>query len=178
MKLIPLTQGQFAKVDDEDFELLSAHKWYAWRSHHAANFYAKRNVREVSGNGRQTTLIMHRVIMGANKGEEVDHENHDTLDNRRKNLRRTTHQGNCKNMSLLSSNTSGACGVRWCKRAKRWHARIKINGREVHLGFYADKDDAIEARKAANARYGFHANHGMGSLESIAMKQEARKHAK
>ena len=79
--LIPLTQGQFAIVDAEDYEWLSRHKWCAAKSRD--NFYAHR-----FGDG--TIVNMHREIMRAPKGVICDHKNHNGLDNRKSNLRLCT----------------------------------------------------------------------------------------
>lgn len=157
MKIIPLTQGKVAIVDDADYERVSPYNWYAVYNHGTRSFYAVRTIRQ--GTFR-TTVIMHRMILGAPKGVPVDHENHDTLDNRRDNLRLTTSQGNNKNVRLRHDNSSGVCGVAWCHRAKKWRAYVMANGKNVYLGRFTEKQDAIAARQAANLKYGFHANHG------------------
>lgn len=158
MKLIPLTKGQVALVDDEDYEYLSQWKWYADYNPKTKSFYATRHSPR-HGGGRHTIRI-HRIILNAQKGEQVDHESHDTLDNRRANLRLTNSQGNNSNASRRMDNTSGHCGVHWHKRKKRWCAHIRINSKRIHLGSYTEKSDAIAARQAANIQYGFHPNHG------------------
>lgn len=158
MKRIALTQGQEALVDDEDYKELSQFKWFAMYSKDIKSFYAMRSFRQ--DNGKRGKLGMHRQIMGAKHGEQVDHRDHQTLDNRRANLRLTTNQGNRMNQRLRSDNTSGFCGVRWHKAAKKWRASLEVDGEHVSLGLYANKADAIEARKAANILYGFHENHG------------------
>ncbi len=83
---IPLTRGQFALVDDEDLPLVLGQRWYANRSS-TGQYYAI--------NGQR--LGMHRLITNCPKGLEVDHINHDTLDNRRSNLRVCTHKENMRN---------------------------------------------------------------------------------
>ena len=98
MKIIPLTRGQYAIVDDEDYEELAKHKWRANYSKGNQCFYAERSLKR-EGKIRRTDT-MHRVIMKANPGEEVDHQNHNTLDNRKENLRITTHQTNQKNIRM------------------------------------------------------------------------------
>lgn len=80
MGLIPLTQGQFAKVDDEDFAWLSQWNWRAHYSPCSKSFYAMRSAPSSEGGA---AIYMHRLILGAQKGQQVDHESHDTLDNRR-----------------------------------------------------------------------------------------------
>ena len=92
--------------------------------------------------------------------DQVDHGNHIRSDNRWSNLSEATYASNSKNKSKAKNNTSGVTGVRWNKRDKRWVARIKVNGKQLHLGNFKNKTDAIAARLAANTEYNFHVNHG------------------
>ena len=92
--------------------------------------------------------------------ECIDHINHIRSDNRLVNLRETTTQGNGKNQSMRKNNKSGITGVRWSKPHNKWIARIVVNAKEIHLGIFTDKFEAICARKSADNKYGFHENHG------------------
>ena len=92
--------------------------------------------------------------------DEVDHEDQVKHHNWINNLRDVTHQENHKNMPLRKNNTSGFNGVAWNEQYKKWHAIIGIDGNTECLGYYEDKNDAIDARKEANIEYGFHHNHG------------------
>jgi hypothetical protein len=107
----------------------------------------------------------HRVIWAMHYGfwpqTSLDHINHDRTDNRIENLREATVSENQKNQSKHRSNTSGATGVYWYARYDKWMASITADGIKHHLGYFADKELAIAARKAAEAQYGFHANHGV-----------------
>ena len=89
MKRIPLTQGQYALVDGEDYEKLNIHKWYAC---YRDNTQSYRAVKTIYPDGRPVQLIMSRYIMGEPKGMQVDHRNHNTLDNQKSNLRICTNQ--------------------------------------------------------------------------------------
>src|SRR5712664_3456881 len=102
-RLIPLTQGQNAIVDLEDFEWLSQWNWCADWNSCTRSFYAQRR-----GNNRKTTL--HRCILKCKHGEEGDHKNGDTLDHRRKNLRKCNRSQNMQNKTKLRINTSGYKG--------------------------------------------------------------------
>lgn len=94
MKLVPLTKGYFAKVDDEDYDrVLSCGSWYANEAS-PDMFYAAHTAYK---NGKTQKIMMHRFIMDAQPGLVVDHINHDTLDNQKKNLRLCSHQENLKN---------------------------------------------------------------------------------
>ncbi len=136
MKQIPLTQGQFAIVDDEDFERVSRHKWYVHKKRHT--YYVERRC----GTRKEK---MHHMVMCANKGQEIDHINGDGLDNQKHNLRFCTHIQNLGNQRLSRNNTSGFKGVCWNKKSKKWHAQIMHDYKNHYLGYF---DSEIEAAKA------------------------------
>lgn len=142
-KLIPLTFGQSAIVDAEDFEWLSQWDWYASKRVNAAGtFYAVR-----TGPDRKR-IRMHRLILGCGPTEEGDHRNGSTLDNRRENLRKCTHLQNGSNRLKSKNNTSGFKGVTWHTCGNKWLAQIRVNYKTVSLGHY---DDPVEAARAYDA---------------------------
>ncbi len=115
------------------------------------------------GNFLGRLLFAHRVVWAMHHGdwpEQIDHINGDRADNRIENLRRADPVTNGRNKRLLDSNTSGAVGVNWSGVCQKWAASICVNKRQVHLGTFENKDDAIAARKAAEITHGFHPNHG------------------
>jgi len=142
MREIPLSQGKVALVDDEDYETVSRFKWCTIKGHNET-IYAARYVRRADGT--QTTVRMHRVIMKASASVQVDHENHDGLDNRRANLRLATSAENNRNTRMRKNNASGYKGVSWDQRANKWYAQIMANGRNIALGMFANIDDAADA---------------------------------
>lgn len=97
-KTIPLTQNQFAIVDEEDFQSLSAHKWQAQWNSCTQSFYAVRCA-EYTLRKCTKTCRMNRYILGLEYGDkrQGDHINGNTLDNRKKNLRVATHLQNMMN---------------------------------------------------------------------------------
>lgn len=104
----------------------------------------------------------HRVIWKMVHGydpEEIDHINHDPSDNRISNLRSVSRGENMKNVSIRHNNESGCTGV-WFYPPSKWKAQISIDNKIINLGLFKDKNDAIDARKAAEIKYGFHKNHG------------------
>ena len=109
-------------------------------------------------------LLAHRVAFalayGRHPTDQIDHANGDRSDNRLSNLREVTNQQNAKNQRRRVTNVSGATGVFWHTHAGKWCAQIRSDGRLYSLGLYDELDAAIAARKAAEARFGFHANHG------------------
>jgi hypothetical protein len=145
MKRIPLTQGQFAIVDDEDYNRLSAHKWHAWWSKWNKCFYARCYVNRI-------IVYMHREVLGLKKGDkrEGDHGLRNTLDNRKfvdgkENLRIATKSQNQMNRPSSGRSSCGLKGIGWSKQKSRWRSRIMIDGKEIHLGFFTTKEAAYAA---------------------------------
>src|ERR1035437_8057727 len=94
MKRIPLTRGQFALIDDDDFNKFGGLKWFASLNKKTGSFYASRGV----GPRKKRRIVrLHREIMGSPEGLKVDHRNHNTLDNRKENLRICTNSQNMMN---------------------------------------------------------------------------------
>lgn len=145
MKKIKLTQGKVALVDDEDFEELNQHKWYAYSKEHL--WYARRStyIGKVDGRYKQDKVLMHRQIMGTPKDMETDHKNGNGLDNRKSNLRVCTHAQNSMNQRRAKNNTSGYRGV-WLDR-KLWRAVIRVGGQRKDLGRFKSKTEAVYAYK-------------------------------
>jgi len=91
---------------------------------------------------------------------QIDHINQDSSDNRITNLRDVTCAENNRNAKRRSDNKTGVTGVTWDSRINKFIARIRVDGKDIHIGCFPDKWDAICARMSANNKYGFHLNHG------------------
>ena len=140
----------YAIVDDEDYEVLNAFKWYAMK--HGNTFYAVRAIS--NGKGRQKTISVHREILKPKKGLLCDHVNHNGLDNRRENLRVCTHQENMYNMQISrKNNTSGYKGVVFYKPYKKWCAQIRFQNKGKTLGYFSNPRDAARAYNEAALKY-------------------------
>lgn len=147
MKAIPLTQGYSALIDDDDFETVSKHKWQAVKKGKAV--YARRCV---SVDGRQSgKQYLHVFLMGERPGMEVDHRSGDSLDNQRHNLRWATSSQQKWNTKISCRNTSGVKGVSWLAQRGRWQAYITVGRKMKHLGKFITFEDAVKARKEAEA---------------------------
>lgn len=142
MKYINLTQGYKTIVDDEDYEWLSKYKWYARKIHTMNSFTAVRNK---TVEGKQTNVVMYREIMNAPSGTIVDHINHDTLDNRRSNLRVCDMYQSSRNRRVAANNSTGYKGVGYHKATKKYRARIQAGGKKIDIGYYKDPKDAARA---------------------------------
>lgn len=94
-----------------------------------------------------------RLIMEAQKGEYIDHQNGCSLDCRRKNLRKCSNKENSRNDRLHCNNSSGYSGVSWHKMSGKWRARITVDRKEIYLGLYDNYEDAVNARKIAEEKY-------------------------
>jgi len=140
---IPLTKGQHAIVDAADFERLNAYKWTASARGGAFKAVRRRRVGE-PGTGRY--VYMHRDLMGAAEGAEVDHANRNPLDNRRDNLRLATRSQNGANRAAWRTSLPKGVHV---AGVGRWVARIRVNGRQLHLGTFSSPEAAAKAYDAA-----------------------------
>tara|TARA_Y100000034_G_scaffold135536_1_gene207861 strand:- start:15488 stop:15760 length:273 start_codon:yes stop_codon:yes gene_type:complete len=81
-KIIKLTQGKTAIIDEDDYDRIVKYKWFASIGGKTTYYYAATNLYP----GKQ--IKMHRFIMNVNaKDIIVDHINHDTLDNRKINYK-------------------------------------------------------------------------------------------
>lgn len=135
MKFIPLTQGKYAIVDDEDYQELIKYKWYALKQRNG-DFYAY----------RQVMIAMHRQILNAQPGQHTDHQNHRGLDNRKSNIRICTNQQNQRNqLPQKVKKSSKYKGVTYNKRVNLWYAQIGHNNQILPLGSYKSEIEAANA---------------------------------
>lgn len=149
LMFIPLTQGQVAIIDDEDWPIVKEYKWHTNKI--ADIYYAASTIRKESG--KQTVLFMHRLLMGEPK-MLIDHKNGDGLDNRKENLR----VASCKQNAMNQKSNGGASkykGVTFHKRDKYWQASIVIDGSLKYLGSFKNEEEAAKAyNKAAVEHFG------------------------
>lgn len=137
-----------AIVDAENFDLVKNKKW-----HLDDNSKGHRYV--VSSKHPPDRIYLHELILGCKTTRrlQADHINHDTLDNRKINLRLCSEAENQYNKIKKKNTTSDFKGVHWCKRKLRWCATISLNSRKKFLGYFHDE---IEAAKAYNAAARFY----------------------
>lgn len=158
MKLINITQGKQAIVDNEDFDYLNQFHWFFGSKGYALR-RLKTKYRET-----QHKMSMHREVMkeiisnSKDKRLCIDHINHNKLDNRKENLRLVTQSVNCLNGSMRNTNKSGFIGVCLAHRKSRikkdgsrtvwtaWQSTVVINYKQTHLGYSKTLEEAIEKR--------------------------------
>lgn len=116
------------------------------------------------GRFNKQKLYAHRAAWALYYGEwpgmVIDHINGDKSDNRISNLRVVAQVDNTRNQRRRINNTSGITGVTWDSARRKWIAQISILGSGIRLGRFDDINDAAHARREADRKYGFHANHG------------------
>ena len=140
--IVHLTQGKIAYIDAADADLVESYgRWSADKR--SNGFYARYS---------PDRIYLHRLIMGFPDGL-VDHQDGDTLNCRRSNLRIVTPSQSVMNTRIRSDNKSGHRGVIWDKARGKWRAEIKVHPRRIHLGRFDLIEDAIAAYAAAAEEY-------------------------
>lgn len=119
------------KVSPESFVLVKNINWYLDKDGYAVS---------------SKSIKMHRLVLGAKKGEEIDHINREKLDNRIENLRIVSHHEN-------TLNRVRGLGIIYDEDRKKWRARLKFKGKEVHLGRFETREEALNARKEGAIKY-------------------------
>lgn len=145
MRALALPNNHLTLLDDVDFDSLSKFKWHAYCDH-SGKWYVRSNRRS----GKRThVILMHRAILDAPKGMEVDHIDGNGLNNQRDNLRLATSSQNKFNRRLDQRNKSGHKGV--VRRGQKWAVYIGLNNKQIYLGRFAKIEDAIRVRLEATA---------------------------
>lgn len=134
-------------VDIEDFDVV---KDYCWFEHHPSRSCPSFTtlVANIPGSSKKVTKM--HILLGC---KWYDHADGNELNNRRYNLRPATHQENMRNIRLQKNNSSGVTGISIHKQTGKWRARIMVDYKEINLGLFDNKEDAIKARLQAEIKY-------------------------
>lgn len=122
-------------IDLEDFDLVNSYKgkWYGVYSKSADNYYCYISIKT---NNKWKPVEMYRIIMNLNdKKLVIDHIYHNTLDNRKSQLRVVTRQENSQNKLNIK-------GYYWSNSSKKWMAQIGINNKSIYLGGFNTEEEA------------------------------------
>lgn len=152
MKEIPMSNKPdvVAWVDDDDYERLSKHRWRAKGDR--STFYA---YTDIYVGDKRKMVSMHSMVINLEGKPQVDHIDHNGLNNQKTNLRAATHAENQRNRGKEKGNTSGFKGVSWHKGAGKWQASIRIDGKLVNMGVWETKEEAARAYdRAAKSKHG------------------------
>lgn len=135
-----ISNGTTFSFSERHLKEVSKYYWYSDSSGYAMSDKNRKKIR------------LHSFVVGPiKKGYNVDHINRDKTDNTDENLRVVTHQENIRNSKLNIRNTSGISGV--YPVGKKWMAMIKLDGRDVRLGRFTTKLEAIQARIDGEKKY-------------------------
>jgi hypothetical protein len=132
--MILLINGSEVQIDDEDFPEISKYRWRISKSNKTKTY--------IKG-GPCSAIYMHRFIMQANDGFDVDHIDGDTFNNKRSNLRICIHSDNLCNSRRRSDNKSGHRGIGYDKKGDRWVAETTYRGSRIRIGRYKTKEEAV-----------------------------------
>lgn len=111
----------------------------------------------------ENSYLVHRIIWLYQKGHfptQVDHLDHNKLNNSWGNLREVDNTTNSKNCKVSSNSLSKVNGVSFMKNRNKYRAYIMVNKKQIHLGVFATVEEAKLVRDQANIKYNFHSNHG------------------
>lgn len=139
---IKVGRGMYTVIDAEDLEEMSKYTWNAGN-----NSYVSARSKE------SKTIYMHRLLCPTDA--EVDHKDHDPLNNRKSNLRPCTHSQNQCNKNVRRKNKHKWRGITWVEARKKWKATIRCDKKIIYLGLFSTAEEAGNSYlEAANKYHG------------------------
>jgi len=160
---ITLTQGKVTIICEHDYDWVIEHKWYAVKSTHT--YYA-------AARFGKKIISLHRFINETPDHLVTDHKDGDGLNNICTNLASVRQIDNTHNRAISKNNTLGYPGIR--SSGSKWRAIIHVRGKNIDLGTFGTKEQAVVARKRAEHLYGFNtrlAGHSQVHLDSPGTSQ-------
>ena len=130
-------------INTEDYLLVGSHWWRATKARHT--FYAQTVA--YKRDGTETSISMHRLLIP--DAAEVDHADHNGLNNKRDNIRPSTASQNHSNINIKRGLSSRFIGVCWDKTNRKFLSSIRINGRKKTLGRFDSEEEAARVRDKA-----------------------------
>ncbi|AFM40318.1 AP2 domain-containing protein [Desulfosporosinus acidiphilus SJ4] len=139
--VMTFSNGTELLIDSEEGKRVKSYNWFLNEKGYA---WAKINGQRIR---------LHRFLINAPADLQVDHINNIKVDNRKSNLRLATNKENRRNEGLRKSNSTGAKGVNFDKRRKKYRAYITVDGRYIHLGYYSTIEKASIAYDHSAEQY-------------------------
>ena len=130
--------------DMDDYDKI---KGYTWCEHISTKGYHSLETHDLDNDRK--IIRMHWLITG----KYYDHADRNPLNNRKNNLRIANNSENGQNSSIPTNNKSGIIGVSWHKVLCKWQAYIKLNYKNIYLGLFENKNDAIKARLQGEIKF-------------------------
>ncbi len=148
MKKILLTQNQYTIIDNEDFKKVNQFKWSLDKCN---NYFYVRRLKQK--NNIKTKIYLHRFIMNCPDNMQIDHINHNTLDNRKCNLRICTKSQNQINRLKRKNCSSKYKGVYLHKQNQKWISEINYLGKKIYLGCFKTEKEAAKVYNKIVKKY-------------------------
>lgn len=147
MNAIKLTRGFVAMVDDEDYDYLNQWKWYAGKGRYT--YYGRRWSRVYKGEPRKC-IMMHTQIMNTPAGMQIDHKDHNGLNNQKSNLRICNGSQNTSNRKSFGRSKYLGVTIWPNEKATKSHtiricAALSHNNKHIHIGYFKTEEDAARA---------------------------------
>lgn len=141
----------YAIIDKSDFNKVIQFKWNLHTDSTNTYFRAYKGYR--NDNTKEYIFLHNLILDNYKKDFVVDHINGNTLDNRKKNLRKCQQRKNEINKKIPKNNISGFKGVHYSKLENKWKSYITYNNKRYFLGTFNNKEDAIKIRKKAENKF-------------------------
>lgn len=136
--------NKYILVSDEDYELAMTQRWTIEKSGHT--FYAMCKIGEKK-------VRLHRFLLNPKSTHQVDHINHNGLDNRRENIRIVTKRQNTANRRKTAGSKRRYKGIHFDTRSRKWVAYVNYRKKRKYLGQYQTAREAAEAYNEAALKY-------------------------
>ena len=134
-------------IDKEDYDIMKVHQWHIDNSRRNLQ-YAQTTIKSSIP---PKTLRMHRLLMP--DSPQIDHINHNGLDNRKENLRACNNRENNCNKNFQRNPKSGYTGIRYNEKVGSYYVRIMVHKKQISLGHYKTLEEALEARRQGEIKY-------------------------
>ncbi len=141
IKIFFFKNNNYTTIDTEDYEYVKDRCWYNDEEHYVTAKKLGKRIR------------IHRIIMNCPDDKIIDHIDRNPLNNKKENLRICTNAENAINKGLRKDNKSGYIGIRWDAVVQKWFSQITLNKKKIRLGWFVDKQDAINVRHEAEKKY-------------------------